>query len=64
MLGSGYYMQIEDPSAPTGSLQEVLHPQDVDRINFDTLDEFMAQHPVSELPRAAEEIVGEDDQPS
>ncbi len=64
MLGSGYYMQIEDPSAPTGSLQEVLHPQDIDRVNFDTLDEFMAQHPVSELPRAAEEIVGEDDQPS
>ncbi len=64
ILGSGYYMQVEDPSAPAGTLQEVLHPQDVDRINFDSLDEFMALHPVTESPRAAEEVASEDDQPS
>jgi len=49
-LGSGYFMQIEDPTAPSGSLQEVLHPQDVERINFDTLDEFLVLHPPVEPP--------------
>lgn len=47
-LGSGYFMQIEDPAAPSGSLQEVLHPQDVERINFDTLDEFLVSHATAE----------------
>jgi hypothetical protein len=63
-LGSGYYMQVEDPSAPTGSLQEVLHPQDIDRVNFDTLDAFMAKLPASETPEVAEELVADEDQAS
>jgi hypothetical protein len=42
-------MQIEDPTAPSGSLQEVLHPQDVERVNFDSLDEFLVSHAASEL---------------
>lgn len=64
ILGSGYYMQVEDPSAPAGSLQEVLHPQDIERVNFDTLDEFMVQHPVTESLRTVEEMAGDEDQTS
>jgi hypothetical protein len=57
-------MQVEDPSAPTGALQEVLHPQDVDRVNFDSLDAFLAQNPATETPVAVEELAGDEDQVS
>ncbi len=63
-LGSGYYMQVEDPSAPSGSLQEVLHPQDVDRVNFDSLDAFIAQNPATVTPEVVEEIATDEEQAS
>lgn len=44
-LGTGFYMQIEDPSASRGALREVLHPQDVARVNFDTLSSFLRAKP-------------------
>ena len=59
-LGGGYFMQIENPTAPAGSLQEVLHPQDVSRVNFDQLDEFIAQCPVTETQVFTAEFVEAD----
>ena len=60
-LGSGYFMQIEDPSAPSGSLQEVLHPHDIDRVNFETLDEFLERHASTETRGHVAESVAADD---
>jgi hypothetical protein len=59
-LGGGYYMQIENPAAPPGSLWEVLHPQDVSRVNFDQLDEFVAQCPATETHDFTAEVAAAD----
>ncbi len=59
-LGGGYFMQFENPTAPAGSLWEVLHPQDVGRVKFDQLDEFIAQCPVTEIQAFTAEVAAAD----
>jgi hypothetical protein len=51
-LGCGYYMQVEDCKAPPGSLLEVLHARDINRVNFDTLDDFLKLNPAGEPDEA------------
>lgn len=42
-LGCGYYVQFESPLAAPGSLLEVLHPHEIHRVDFDTLDRFLGK---------------------
>jgi len=42
-LGCGYYIQFENPTAPPGSLLEVLHPHETHRVDFDTVDNFISK---------------------
>jgi hypothetical protein len=42
-LGGGYYIQFENPLAAPGALLEVLHPHEMYRVDFDTVDSFVAK---------------------